>query len=159
MTYSSVAVEIWQWRLEVASADCGQQDGCDDDRVAARRTVRTRQRFGGRFHAAMKPTVVELGDGAILRSSALQAAILRLVLSHWVGLDVPVNKQEYVSAMLKCKLYFENVHWTSKTVKRTLTVNRWMECKNVRRVKRVSTTRLNFYIEFATKVESTVNAK
>lgn len=68
----------------------GQQNGGRGD--GQRRTAgRAGQRLRGRFHAAVKPAVVQLGDGAVLRPSALQIAIPGLVPSHRVGLDVPAN--------------------------------------------------------------------
>jgi len=73
----------------------GQQDGCGEKCLVAPRTDRPGKRLGGRFHATVKPTVIELGDGAILRSSALQIAILRFELPHRVSLDVPANTPNF----------------------------------------------------------------
>lgn len=78
----------------------GGSDGQQDDRdghgqqVAGGRSGRPGQCLGGRLHAAVKPTVVQLGDGAILGPSALQATIFRLVLLHRIRLDVPGIRKE-----------------------------------------------------------------
>lgn len=96
----------------VTSVERGVDDGQQNDRrygdgqrLAGRRTDRTGQRLGGRLHAAVKPTVVELGDGAILSTSTLQTAVFRLVLFHRVGLDVPEKKliRVYISKKKKKK--------------------------------------------------------
>jgi len=87
----------WQWLVVAAPGQRhgGQQDGCGEKCHVAPRTDRPGKRLGGRLHATVKPTVVELGDGAILRSPALQIAILGFELPHRVGLDVPANTPHF----------------------------------------------------------------
>lgn len=54
-----------------------QQDGgCGGGDGQRRGTRRPGKRLRGRFHATVKPAVLELGDGTVLRPSALQIAIL-----------------------------------------------------------------------------------
>lgn len=96
-----VKVEDRQRRLVVTSGQhCsdgrGQQDGGggDEQRVAWR-TGRPGECFGGRLHASVKHTVVELGNGTVLRPPALQTAVFRLVLPHRVGFYVSVTEKKY----------------------------------------------------------------
>lgn len=82
-------------RLAVAMDHCGRDRGeqhCrGEQQVAGRRAGRAGQRLCGRLHATVEVAVVQLRDGAVLRPPALQVTVLRLVLSHRVGLYVPAN--------------------------------------------------------------------
>lgn len=77
----------------VAPGQRGQQnEGRGEQRVTTRQSLRSGQRLRGRLHALAEPTVVELGDRAVLRSSAFQVAILGFVLPHRVGHDVSAKE-------------------------------------------------------------------